>query len=87
MQESRRHWLTKFGGVLGLLVFSVLSAGQSRPPTAQPMPSPNAPNPHAPAGLDRPPMAGSGSSAIDPQLEHKIRTDVQKLYELAFELK
>lgn len=51
------------------------------------MPSPNAPDPHAPAGLDRPPMGGPNSKTINPQVEQELRTDVQKLYALASDLK
>ncbi len=85
MPQTRRFWLTTGAGALGVLAFDRLSAQNM--PTARPLPSPNAPDPHAPAGLDRPPMAGPGSKAIDPQVQQQLRTDVQKLYQLASELK
>jgi hypothetical protein len=57
-------------------------------PTARPFPSPNAPtNPNAPAGLDRPPMAGPESKQPNPQLGLQIHSDVEKLYQMALELK
>ncbi len=86
MSQSRRRWLISFSGALGALALSQVAAAQTMP-SARPMPSPNAPDPHAPAGLDRPPMAGPDSKGINPQLEKELRTDVQKLYELASELK
>jgi hypothetical protein len=51
------------------------------------MPSPNAPDPHAPAGLDRPHMGGSEQKTINPQMQSQLRGEVQKLYQLATELK
>lgn len=86
MSQSRRRWLISLSGALGALAVHEFAAGQLTP-SPRPMPSPNAPDPHAPAGLDRPHMGGSESKGINPQLEAELRSDVQKLYQLASELK
>jgi hypothetical protein len=86
MANSRRHWLIGFAGVFSALALQGFAEGQLTP-SPRPMPSPNAPDPHAPAGLDRPPMASSNPKGINPQLEQEIRTDVQKLFALASDLK
>ncbi len=87
MSPSRRQWLAAIPGALGLLAFAEFSMAQ-RSPSAQPMPSPNAPNPHAPAGLDRPPIGSSADKrGLDPQLELQIKNDVEQLFALASDLK
>lgn len=50
------------------------------------MPSPNAPDPRNPGGLDGL-QASKDVPARNPQNQQQIRADVQKLYELAAELK
>jgi hypothetical protein len=52
------------------------------------MPSPHAPNPNFPPGLDGPDLQpGSDKRAINPQVQAELKGDVQKLYLLASELK
>jgi hypothetical protein len=56
--------------------------------TPQPIPSPNAPNPNFPPGLDGPDQKpGADNKSIDPKTREEITTDIQKLYDLASELK
>lgn len=86
MPESRRTWLKTFAVGIGTIVIQRAALGQ-RSPTPQPRPSPNAPDPHAPAGLDQPPMAGPDTKSRDPKIGQQIKTDVEKIYELASELK
>lgn len=87
MPESRRQWLTTSLSALGVFVLGSLAAAQMGGPTAQPRPSPNAPDPHAPAGLERPPMGADAPKGLNPELEHQIKTDVEKLFTLASDLK
>jgi hypothetical protein len=89
MQESRsrRQFLT-FAGGTGAVVFvpTLFSALPMQRP--QPVPSPNAPNPNFPPGLNGPDIKpGSDKQTINPQNQQEIKGDVQKLYELASELK
>ena len=84
MSQSRRTWWKSCMGVLAVLALNRLSPGQFNP---QPLPSPNAPDPHAPAGLDRPHMAGPDKKTIDPKLQAELRGEVEKLFQLASELK
>lgn len=88
MSQSRRQWCTTFvPGALGFLALAEFATAQ-RTPTAHPLPSPNAPNEHAPAGLDRPPIGSSEDKrGLDPQLEHQIKSDVEQLFVLASDLK
>lgn len=86
MLQSRRSWLTASFGAVGLLVIGKF-AGAQHSVSPQPLPSPNAPNPNAPGGLDPPPMGGRGTRQLNPALAPELRSDVQKLYELALDLK
>jgi len=70
-----------------MIVKPVTSYSQSRG-TPQPLPSPNAPDPYAPAGLDGPPAPNPAVQRhIDQQNQQHIRDDVHHLYALASELK
>ena len=87
MLQSRRRWFATIPGAFALLALAELGTSQMRP-SAQPMPSPNAPDPHAPAGLDRPPIGSSaGKRHVDPKLQQEIKADVVQLFVLASELK
>lgn len=85
MNGSRRNCIRQLAGISGLLIWSGIAAPQMTP-TARPMPSPNAPDPHAPAGLERPPMA-SGKTKLNPDKARQLRSDVDKLYQMTLELK
>jgi hypothetical protein len=89
MHYSRRRLLTVAIGVAGVVATeSVLLATANAQRSPQPIPSPHAPNPNYPPGLDG---AGLGSDpdklSIDPKKQQEIRDDIQKLYDLAFELR
>lgn len=86
MLESRRSWITSCASAVSLLVLGGF-AGAQHSVSPQPLPSPNAPDPHAPGGLNPPPMGGRGTKQVDPAMQAELKRDVQKLYELAFELK
>jgi hypothetical protein len=90
MVQSRRHLLTIFVGAAGVLAAKplLLSGLPLQSHTPQPIPSPNAPNQNFPPGLDGPDNAPrSDQKTVDPKKQQEIRTDIQKLYELASELK
>src|SRR5271168_2648814 len=87
MPQSRRHVLTSFAGVAGILAAGplLLSALQMHP---QPIPSPNAPNQNFPPGLNGPDnKLPSDHKDLDPKKQQEIKSDIQKLFELASELK
>jgi hypothetical protein len=84
MSQSRRRVLAMLTGAGLLLTKPYLSFAQ----TPQPMPSPHAPNPSFPPGLEGPDMRpDSEKKMINPQNQRQIREDVQKLYELVTEFK
>jgi hypothetical protein len=90
MPESRRRLLMTFVGAAGVLTLRpVLSAWQSTGvrPTPQPRPSPNAPDPNFPPGMNGPQATGPDKKAIDRANQQEIRSDVSKLYEMVSELK
>jgi hypothetical protein len=90
MTESRRRLLMTFAGAAGVFaVKPVLSALQSagvRPPPP-PRPSPNAPDPNFPPGLDGPKLSPTDAKALKKQNQIEIKSDVTKLSELVSELK
>ncbi len=87
MPESRRRCLANLAGALGFLAASPFLIAQMRP-TPQPIPSPNAPNQNFPPGLNGPDNnPNTGNKSADPKIQKEIRTDVQKLFELASGLK
>jgi hypothetical protein len=89
MPQSRRDLLTIFIGAAGAFAAQpVLLAGVAMQRSPQPIPSPNAPNPNFPPGLDGPDMKRpSDKKEVDPRKQEEIRSDIQKLFELASELK
>jgi hypothetical protein len=90
MLQSRRRILSSLVSAAGVLVAKpVLLSGLSpQHATPQPLPSPNAPNQNFPPGLDGPDNPPAlGNKAVDPRKQQEIREDVQKLFELASELR
>lgn len=88
MSQSRRQLLSIFAGAAGALAATpVLVSALQRAP--QPIPSPNAPtNQNFPPGLDGPTnQPTEEKKQIDPKRQEEIRTDIQKLYDLAAQLK
>jgi hypothetical protein len=77
--------------IQGLAVFTGFSAvaapllfGQHPP---QPLPSPNAPNPQVPNGMNGPRPTGPDQKAIDQAQAAQLRSDVDKLYALITDLR
>ena len=84
MLESRRRLLILLG-TSGLMAVAPSLSAQRTP---QPIPSPHAPDPHYPPGLSGPDIRpDTGERTVNPDDEKEIRKDVDKLYELATELK
>lgn len=85
MLESRRRLLF-FLGTSGFIAAAPNLLAQR--PTPQPIPSPNAPDPRFPPGMNGPGInPNTGERTVNPDDEKEIRKDVDKLYELATELK
>jgi peptidoglycan hydrolase CwlO-like protein len=68
------------------MAIAPLLFGQARTSSPVPIPSPNAPDPRNPGGLDGM-QATKDSPAHSLQNQQQIRADVEKLYELTSELK
>ena len=78
-----RIWLTAV--IFGLVAaFVVLSAAQKAP---QPIPSPNAPDPNFPSGMNGPGIKDPDARTLDRQNQAAVKADVEKLYALVFELR
>ena len=89
MLPSRRQLFTILARAAGVLATeSLLCSALPAQRTPQPIPSPHAPNQNFPPGLDGPDQKpGSDNKSIDPKTREEIRADIQKLYELASELR
>lgn len=93
MLQSRRNVLTVFGVVAGMTAAGQLlpafGAQRPSPPPPKPIPSPNAPqNQNAPMGLDGPQLSPQQRQGdINRQLSTALRAEVDKLCEMANELK
>lgn len=87
MPESRRHLLMTFLGAAGVLAaHPLVLAAQTATP--RPVPAPNVQNPNFPHRLGDPPSAtGPDPRLIAKQNRAEIKSDVQRLYDLASELK
>ncbi len=87
MLDSRRRVLSIFLGAVGTVAATpLLLFGMQMSP--QPLPSPHAPNPNFPPGLDGPDIhSPSNNKRTDPQIQAEVRANVLKLYQLAFDLK
>lgn len=59
-------------------------AGQKAP---QPIPSPNAPNPSFPSGMNGPGIKDPDAKTLDRQNQAEVKAEVEKLYALVFELR
>jgi len=87
--ESRRRWL-KWLGTAGVLAteISTVSLVFAQRPTPQPIPSPNAPDPHFPPGMNGPDLKPDrGERRFSPDAQKEVTQDVDQLYELAAQLK
>jgi hypothetical protein len=86
MLESRRHLIQSFATFTGIIavVPTILSAQR---PSPQPLPSPNAPNPAYPQGMNGPGPTQPDQKAIDKQNQAQIRSDVERLYALVSDLR
>lgn len=66
---------------------SKIVLAQGDRPHPQPIPSPNAPNPNYPQGMDGPGPAKPDQKTIDKQNQVEIRSDVDKMYALVSDLR
>jgi hypothetical protein len=75
--------------VAAALAMASASASHSQPqrPTPPLRPSPNAPNPNYPPGLNGPEQKSGDKKEMDRQSQAEIKADVEKLYELVSELR
>ncbi len=89
MLPSRRRLFTILAGAAGVLATeSLLCPVLSAQFAPQPIPSPHAPNQNFPPGLDGPDQRpGSDNKSVDPKIREEIKADIEKLYELASELR
>ena len=85
MRETRRLWLRSMGAMGMVLLVGRFGFSQRVP---QPRPSPNAPNPAYPPGLDGPEQnSDRGNKVVDPEKQRELKAEVDKLYQIASELR
>jgi hypothetical protein len=89
MFHSRRSLTILFSAALILLSTgsSVAPQGHPTPPPIVPRPSPNAPNPNYPPGLQGPEQTPPDPKKMNRQNQAEIKADVEKLSVLIGELK
>lgn len=90
MSNSRRQLLSTFAGAAAVMLVRPILAFSQNGPKPAPMPSPNAPNPYSPAGLERPPQENPNDhkkQQLDRQNQQQIRDQVHQLFDMATELK
>ena len=90
MLDSRRRLFSMLGGIAGILTLDSLGSafqtngGRSAP---SPRPSPNAPDPHVPNGMNGPQPTVSEGKAVALANQKELRADVALLYGMVAELK
>jgi hypothetical protein len=89
MSPSRRSLFSGIGTLLGILaVHPLVSAfAASAAQTPQPLPSPHAPNPNYPPGLNGPDITPPDRKKLDQQKQADVRADVEKLFGMVSELR
>jgi hypothetical protein len=65
----------------------LFSAAQRGTATPQPQPSPNAPDPTFPSGMNGPGIKDPDVKALDRQNQAQVKAEIEKLYALVFELR
>jgi hypothetical protein len=85
MLDTRRQLLCSAVSIAAVLSFSTRLFGQH--PSPQPIPSPNAPNPNFPQGMNGPGPTAPDQKTIDKQNQAQIRADVDKMYSMVTEMK
>jgi len=88
MLESRRHLIRHFVSFTGFIASaSILLPANSVVAQVPYKPSPNAPNPSFPQGINGPGPTPADQKSIDKQNQSQIRSDVDRLYALITDLK
>jgi len=86
MLDTRRQLLRSAIWMAAALPFSARLLGLQHP-LPQPVPSPNAPNPNYPQGMNGPGPTPPDQKTIDKQNQAQIRADVDKMYAIVSEMK
>lgn len=90
MKLTRRQMLAAGGAMAAMLTESRVNrlSGQARPPSVQPLPSPNAPrNENAPVGMENDIPVRNGDRQLPPATWIDIKSDAQKILDLATDFK
>ena len=87
MPETRRTWLVGMAGAsVAMTVGRLVSSLEAQ--AVHPIPSPNAPNPNYPPGMEGPQATKDGEAKpVDPRKQEEIKADVERMYEIVSELK
>jgi len=90
MTESRRRVLFALTGIAGILAAEPLLGspqGSGVRPPPPPRPSPNAPDPHVPNGMNGPQPTTTDGRSVAVANQKELREDIARLYEMVSELK
>jgi hypothetical protein len=87
MIDTRRQLLRSAISLAAALSCSARLFSQQTHPPPQPLPSPNAPNPAYPQGMNGPGPTPPDQKTIDKQNQVQIRADVDRMYAMVSEMK
>lgn len=84
MLDTRRQLFRSAASFAMILTLPARFLAAQRP---QPLPSPNAPNPNFPQGMNGPGPASPDQKTIDKQNQEQIRADIDKMFAIVSEMK
>jgi hypothetical protein len=87
MLDTRRQLLRSAVSFAAVASFASGLLGQRPGMQPQPVPSPNAPNPNFPQGMNGPGPSQPDQKTIDKQNQEQLRADIDKMFSMVSELK
>ena len=87
MLDTRRQLFRSAASFAMILTLPARFVAAQQRPTPQPLPSPNAPNPSYPQGMNGPGPSSPDQKTIDRQNQEQMRADIDKMFAIVSEMK